>query len=93
MRTGVRARRLGSYGLILVLLALIGSFGLFQLDQAMRALHGVADEQAIGLATALSVRSTSLTMQRDLRQLTLAFLPEEKNKLNQAINAEEKVLN
>ena len=69
MRTGVRARLLGSYGLILALLALIGFFGLYQLDQAMRALHGVADEQAVGLATALSVRPEVLTsLQADYMQ-------------------------
>jgi methyl-accepting chemotaxis protein len=92
VRTGVRTRLLGSYGLILALLTLIGFFGLYQLNQAMQALHGVADEQAVGLATALSARSTSLAMQRDLRQITLAFLPEEKQKLNQNINDQEKAL-
>ena len=81
MRVGVRGKLLGSFGLILGMLALIGTLGLYQLGLAMRALHDVADDEVVGLTAVFESRAASLSLQRDLRALVLAFTPEEKQKL------------
>ncbi len=90
MRAGIRTRLLGSFGIILASLALIGTLGMYQLGLATRALHEVAVDEVTGLSAAFEIRSASLALQRDLRQLVLAFTPEEKQKLKVSQDATEK---
>jgi methyl-accepting chemotaxis protein len=91
VRAGIRTRLLGSFGIILASLALIGTLGMYQLGLATHALHEVADDEVAGLSAAFEIRSASLALQRDLRQLVLAFTPEEKQKLKVSQDATEKL--
>ena len=91
MRAGIRTRLLGSFGIILVFVALIGTLGLYQLGQATRALHDVADDEVVGLTAAYEIRAASLSMQRDLRTLVLAFTPDEKQKVKESMDATESI--
>ena len=91
MRAGIRTRLLGSFGIILVFVALVGALGLYQLGQATRALHDVADGEVVALTAAFELRSASLSLQRDLRTLVLAFTPEEKQKVKESQDATEAV--
>jgi methyl-accepting chemotaxis protein len=78
---------LGSFGIILALLALIGALGLYQLGLATRALHDVADDEVAGLSAVYEIRADSLSLQRDLRAMVLAFTPDEKKKLKDSQDA------
>ena len=89
MRAGIRTRLLGSFGIILVFVALIGALSLYQLGQATRALHDVADHEVTGLTAAFEIRAASLALQRDLRTLVLAFTPDEKQKVKVSQDATE----
>jgi methyl-accepting chemotaxis protein len=81
VRVGIRTKLLGSSGIVLALLALIGALGLYQIGLATRALHDVADDEVAGLTAVFEVRGASLAIQRDLRQLVIAFTPDEKQRL------------
>ncbi|MCC7368255.1 MAG: MCP four helix bundle domain-containing protein [Chloroflexi bacterium] len=87
MRVGVRGKLLGSFGLVLGMLALIGTLGLYQLGLAIRALHDIADDDVVGLTAVFESRAASLSLQRDLRALVLAFTPDEKQRLKASQDA------
>ena len=91
MRAGIRGKLLGSFGLVLGLLALVGALGLYQLGLATRALHDVADDEVAGLTATFEIRAASLSLQRDLRALVLAFTPDEKQKIKASQDATDKV--
>jgi methyl-accepting chemotaxis protein len=81
VRAGIRTKLLGSFGIVLASLALIGALGLYQLGLATRALHDVADDEVAGLTAVYELRAASLSLQRDLRTMVIAFSPEEKQKV------------
>ncbi|MGE3268975.1 MAG: methyl-accepting chemotaxis protein, partial [Chloroflexota bacterium] len=91
MRAGIRGKLLGSFGLVLGLLALIGALGLYQLGLATRALHDVADDEVVGLSATYEIRAASLSLQRDLRALVLSFTPDEKQRIKASQDATDKV--
>ena len=91
MRVGIRGKLFGSFGLVLGLLALVGALGLYQLGLATRALHDVADDEVAALTATFEIRAASLSLQRDLRALVLAFTPEEKQKLKASQDATDKI--
>ncbi len=91
MRAGIRTRLLGSFGIVLVFVALIGGLSLYQMGQATGALHDVADEEVAGLTAAFEIRTASLSLQRDLRTLVLAFTPDEKQKVKESMDATDRV--
>ena len=91
MRAGIRGKLLGSFGLVLGLLALVVALGLYQLGLATRALHDVADDEVAGLTATFEIRAASLSLQRDLRALVLAFTPDEKQKIKVSQEATDKV--
>ena len=78
---------LGSFGVVLLFVAAIGGLGLFQLGQATGALHDVADDEVAGLSAVYEIRAASLSVQRDLRTLVLAFTPDEKQKVKASTDA------
>jgi methyl-accepting chemotaxis protein len=93
VRAGIRTKLLGSFGIVLALVALIGVLSLYQMGQATSALHDVADVEVAGLTAAFEIRGASLAQQRDLRTLVLAFTPEEKQKVKNSQDATDLVLN
>jgi methyl-accepting chemotaxis protein len=54
---------------------------------ATRALHDVADHEVAGLTAIYELRGASLSMQRDLRTMVLAFTPDEKKKVTDSLTA------
>ena len=89
MRAGIRTKLLGSFGIVLASLALVGALGLYQLGLATRALHDVADDEVAGLTAVFELRAASLSLQRDLRTMVIAFTPEEKKKVKDSQTATE----
>jgi methyl-accepting chemotaxis protein len=92
LRAGIRGKLLGSFGLVLGLLAFVGALGLYQLGLATRALHDIADAEVSALTATFEIRAASLSMQRDLRALVLAFTPEEKQKLKDSQEATDQIV-
>ncbi|HZS02666.1 MAG TPA: methyl-accepting chemotaxis protein [Chloroflexota bacterium] len=72
MRLGIRAKLFAGFGIVLVLLAAVGVFGLVQLQRANAALQTMADRELAGVEAALLAQNAVSALQRDIRQGALA---------------------
>ncbi len=72
MRFGIRAKLLGSFGVVLLFLVTVGIFGLVKLRDANEAIQDLLEGQMASQAAALRFQANLAQMQVDVRQGILA---------------------
>lgn len=90
MTFGIRAKLLGGFGAVLLLLAIVVGFAIVKLNDANTALDQVTNTEMAAVATTLDLSASVARMQREMRQELLVTSDADNQAAKKAYDADQK---